>query len=120
MTNLSKHSHQIIAIIKVTKAALLRIANGIKGFSDENIETSANTLIFLLKQHQGAYDEVDYILRDALCTLFLSQHRFKDAASILSGFNVESTTYPLADFDKADLYLKGAGATFASLFTDPA
>jgi COP9 signalosome complex subunit 4 len=57
-----------------------------------------------------SFDEADYILREILFDYYVSQELFKDAAVILSGINLDSSTNTISDQNKTEIYVKCAEA----------
>ena len=62
-----------------------------------------------MKSSANNFDEADFIIRDGLFSTYLKWGQFSDAAQSLAGLNVESTTRPYTDNEKADIYVKCAG-----------
>lgn len=84
-----------------------------KNVSAEVFEEVANFTLSKIKASANNYDETDFILRDHLCSLYLGWNQFSDAAATLAGLNLDSTTRPYTDFEKANTYVKCAEAYLA-------
>ena len=68
-------------------------------------ETALHTL-GKLKSQQLPNDEADYILREALFEYYLSLGEYAEAAQVLSGINLESTSRVFTDAEKVDVLVK--------------
>ena len=77
--------------------------------SGEELYDTACHLITAIKQNVSSYDEADFILREALFNYYLGCEQFSDAAQILCGANLESTTRVFTDKEKADIFVRCAG-----------
>ncbi len=94
---------------QVTKNVLLYLAKAVATMSGEPLFDVACRLITSIKQNVSSYDDADFILREALFGYYLGTGQFSDAAQILSGANLESTSRVFSDKEKADIYVKCAG-----------
>lgn len=67
--------------------------------------------ISLIKQNASNYDDADFLLREALFSKYIDAEQYSDAAQILSGVNLESTSRIFSDREKTDVLVKCAGIT---------
>jgi hypothetical protein len=95
---------------QTSRAVIIHFANSIKRLAGEPLEEIASFAVTSIKNHLMSFDEADYILRDTLCAYYLATEQFKDAAIILSGINLESSTTPFSDTEKTEVYVKCAGS----------
>lgn len=100
----------------VTKAVVLHIAKVLeeylKSAEKEEYHDVTNHVLMLIKQSgASSYDDADLLLRTALFEYHLSFNELSDAAQILSGVNLDSTTRPYTLDEKADIYIKCAGSS---------
>lgn len=98
---------------QISRAALAHFATLLKNQPAEVFEEVANFALSKIKASPNNYDETDFILRDHLCSLYLGWNQFSDAAATLAGLNLDSTTRPYTDFEKANIYVKCAEAYLA-------
>ena len=75
---------------------------------DQVVEISKFTLQ-AIKQNLSTYDEADFILREALFAKYIDAEQFSDAALVLSGANLDSTTRVFSEKEKTDMLVKCAG-----------
>jgi COP9 signalosome complex subunit 4 len=99
--------------VQISRAALAHFATVLKNLPAEAFEEVANFTLSKVKASANNYDETDFILRDHLCSLYLGWNQFSDAAATLAGLNLDSTTRPYSDFEKANTYVKCAEAYLA-------
>eukprot|EP01036_Dinobryon_divergens_P036214 gene36214-47099_t len=78
---------------QVTKNVIIHFANALQKLQDIDlfVEISKFTLQ-AIKQNLSTYDEADFILREALFAKYIDAEQFSDAALVLSGANLDSTT----------------------------
>lgn len=72
-----------------------------------------------IKQNLSTYDEADFILREALFAKYIDAEQFSDAALVLSGANVDSTTRVFSDKEKTDILVKCAGGNLINRIALP-
>ena len=89
---------------------ILHYAQSISNLPAEFFEDIANYALLSIKNCPINLDEANYILRDHLFTYYVQCGQFSDAAQILAGVNVDSTTKVFTDEEKADIYIKCAEA----------
>lgn len=65
-------------------------------------------IITAIKNNVSSYDEADCILREKLFKYYLDCEQFSDAAQILSGINLDSTSRPFTEKEKTDVYVRCA------------
>lgn len=95
--------------LQASRSALSQFAVSIKALDSEQYESIANFTLTKMKSSANNFDEADFIIRDGLFNTYLKWGQFSDAAQALAGLNVESTTRPYSDNEKADIYVKCAG-----------
>lgn len=93
----------------MTKDVLLKLTELLKSLPDDKLESLGNAILMQLRANQGSFDEVDFIIRELVCNIYLSQEEFKSAGEMLGGINFDSNTNPFTDQKKANLLLKCAG-----------
>lgn len=94
---------------QVTRSCLIHLSKSIKPIEPDSLFEVASFLITAIKQNVSSYDEADYILRDTLFQYYINSEQFTDAAQILSGVSLESSTRPFSDKEKVDIFVKCAG-----------
>ena len=98
---------------QASRSALSHFAVSIKTLDSDQYESVANHTLSKMKSSANNFDEADFIIRDGLFSTYLKWGQFSDAAQSLAGLNVESTTRPYTDNEKADIYVKCAEAFLA-------
>ena len=86
------------------RTAMLYIANRISGDMSSYVAV-AEAAITAIRNYTGSIDEADYEFRNALFRQYVNCAKFKAAAVVLSGLNLESTSRRYTAFEKADLYV---------------
>lgn len=66
-------------------------------------ETVATHILGLIKSQPVSHDEADYIIRDALFDYNISIAEYAEAAQILGGVNLDSTSRVYTDSEKVDI-----------------
>ena len=97
---------------QITRNCIVHLAKAITSIESESLFEIASSLITAIKENIASYDEADYILRESLFSYYINCEQFSDAAQILSGTNLESTTRPFSDKEKVDIHVKCAGYIF--------
>eukprot|EP01031_Cornospumella_fuschlensis_P028426 gene28426-34317_t len=95
---------------QISRPVVLHFANQIRPLSPEHYEDVANHSLIVMKQCPINLDEANFVLRDQLCNYYIQTGQFSDAAQILAGVNVESTTRVFTEEEKVDIYIKCAEA----------
>lgn len=65
-------------------------------------------MITSIKNNISSYDEADYILRESLFKCYLNSEQYSDAAQILAGVNLDSTSRIFTEKEKTDVYVRCA------------
>lgn len=99
----------IYANIQAARAALTQFAFAIKSLPPDVFEPIGNLAIAKFKTSANNFDEADFIIRDGLFSVYLAWGQYSEAAQALAGVNVDSTTRPYSDTEKADIFVKCAG-----------
>mmetsp|Transcript_992 Transcript_992/g.1093 ORF Transcript_992/g.1093 Transcript_992/m.1093 type:complete len:405 (+) Transcript_992:155-1369(+) len=95
---------------QISRTVIIHFSNAIKKISGEPLEEIASFAVTAIKNHLMSFDEADLILREILFDYYISQELFKDAAVILSGINMDSSTNTISDQNKTEIYVKCAEA----------
>lgn len=98
----------------MARTAITAFASAVKVLPAEKLEEVGNYTLSKIKTTANNYDEADFVLRDAIFSVYLSWGQYSDAAQTLSGLNLESATRPYSDTEKADIYVKCAGEGLCS------
>jgi COP9 signalosome complex subunit 4 len=98
---------------QAARAALSQFATAIKFLESEAFVTIANFTLSKIKNSANNFDDANFTLRDALFSVYLQWGQYSEAAQSLASLNVESTTRPYSDNEKADIFVKCAEAFLA-------
>ncbi len=69
----------------------------------------SNFTLQAIKQNLSTYDDADFILREGMFAKYIEAEQYSDAALILSGTNLDSTTRVFSEKEKTDILVKCAG-----------
>jgi COP9 signalosome complex subunit 4 len=75
----------------------------------ESFEAVGTYILSLIKQSSSPYDEGDYLIREGLFEYYINKEDFTEAAQTLCVVNLDSSVYPFAETQKADILIKCSG-----------
>mmetsp|Transcript_18330 Transcript_18330/g.24187 ORF Transcript_18330/g.24187 Transcript_18330/m.24187 type:complete len:403 (-) Transcript_18330:374-1582(-) len=91
----------------ISRNVMSHFASSVKELSNKEVfEEVANYTIKKFQNQVVSFEDGDYILRDALFEYYLAEESFKEAATALSGLNMESGTKVYTEAEKANMYVK--------------
>lgn len=82
---------------------LLQLSNSTLKLSSDSYEEVANFVLNSLRQSNGFFDEVVYIFRDTLYKQYSTEGKYRAAAMVLAGLNLESSTKIYTVEEKANI-----------------
>ncbi|RYH17057.1 hypothetical protein EON65_29160 [archaeon] len=90
--------------MQISRPVILHFAHQLRTLSPEHYEDVANHSLVVMKQSPINLDEANFVLRDQLCNYYIQTGQFSDAAQILAGVNVESTTRVFTEEEKVKYF----------------
>lgn len=90
----------------IARPAMMHLARGVKALSGAALETAATHMLAALKAQSVAFDEAEFVLRDALFEYLVSTGEYAEAAAVLAAVNLESTSRVFSDAEKVDILVK--------------